>query len=167
MTALEITDAPHKLILLGQAPSRHTDPGVAIIAGRAGSTLAKLAGLSVFDLLRAVKPINILPDWEGPADDLPMSLAADAAECLLPRLRGRRVVMLGRAVGRVFGVGRDKDFLWHGYTRGFDGLLFPHPGGVPRWWSDPENTRRAETALRCELAAIRNVSRGTAPNLGH
>ncbi len=167
--ALEITDAPHKLILLGQAATRHADPGVALIAGRAGITLSHLAGVNLIEFLRLVKPVNLLPDWEGPGDFLPMDQAGRSADALLPLLRGRRVILLGRAVGRAFGL-KKYEMLWAGYHRGFEATLFPHPGGLPRWWSDPENERRASHALKCELAAARSariVSRNTGDSCPH
>jgi uracil-DNA glycosylase len=146
-------------VIVGQAPGR--TPGE-ILGGRAGRRLASLAGIDElgdgFDL------VNLLDEYPGASPNGKGDLFDDrlgraAAFTLAPRLRDRRVVLLGRRVATAFGVGREPAFVWmpagaiveQRVIASWECGIMPHPSGIVRWWNDPENWRRASEFLRGAL----------------
>lgn len=142
-------------MLLGQAPG----PGKNRRAfdGASGRRLAKMLGLGLGELLSAVEPVNLIGRFpggraSGKGDAFPMDQARRAAKRLRPRLRGRLVLMAGRAVARAFGV-RAEFFELVDTGLGFDAVVVPHPSGVSHWWNRKENRRRAKRAFRKLLSS--------------
>lgn len=155
-----------KTVLIGQAPSRTSDPRRPLSGDPLASKLAALCGLTKAEYLRAFERRNLLDRWPGKAtkgDAWPAKEALSAAWNLGPRLRGRRAIFLGRRVAEAFGMPKRAPFLdWvafrvrprpgnrAGHSVG-EAAIFPHPSGVNLWWNDPRNVRRAARFLKGEL----------------
>jgi hypothetical protein len=142
-----------KTILIGQAPSRGGDPRRPLSSGPTATALARLAGLPAHEFLRAFERRNLLDAWPGKSgkgDAFPLRAARDAAMIILPELRGRRVVFLGRNVARAFYF--DGEFLkWKRCFGNGIAAVFPHPSGINLWWNKSRNERAAVRFLRREL----------------
>ena len=86
----------------------------------------------------------------------PAAEARERAAALVPRLSGRRVLLLGSNVAGAFGFFDRPALRWQTFYH-FDGethrrvgptALLPHPSGVNLWWNDPENRGRAARFMR-------------------
>jgi uracil-DNA glycosylase len=136
-----------RVVLLGQAPSRDGDPLRPLIGGGSGRILQLLTGTMVSQYRELYERRNLLKSWPGAADGkgdhFPTAEAHAAAVALLPRLAGRRVVLLGSGVARAFGFDTlTPRFCW--IER--DGVRFalsPHPSPVNRWWNEYRNRAQA------------------------
>jgi hypothetical protein len=117
------------------------DPRALPPDSRVGRRLARLMNLMPDAYAREVDRINLLPRAE------PDKFDERYADGLLPRLRGRRVVFLGRRVARAFH--HDPAAGWYDWrlARGYVAAVFPHPSGRSRVWNDPEATAVAEDAF--------------------
>ncbi len=139
-----------RTILVGLDPGRNgtepLDP-----AYPSGKRLADLAGLSGKEFLARFDRVNLHHERGRPVrEDGP--LAAN----LLPVLRGRRVVALGRRVSDALGVGEGRSVWadgvdWSITSGGFVGATLPHPSGLSRWWNDPEHEESARSFMRSLL----------------
>lgn len=89
-------------IVLGESPSRTSDPLQALVGGRSGLFLAQLAGLEPHQLGFLFRLANLLPTL--PAEHRKDALLRAAGARLAPDLVGRRVFVLGRRVARGLGV---------------------------------------------------------------
>jgi uracil-DNA glycosylase len=134
-----------KVVMIGQAPSRDTD-GAAPFSGRSGSRLAELARLEHARLGDVFELRNVIERWPGSAgrkgDRFPMPVARERAVALAAELTGRRVVFVGHAVSRAFGVkvGQGALMRWLRVEHlDFDFAVVPHPSGINTWWNDPDN----------------------------
>ena len=152
-TGLDDQDAaPHRILLVGQAPSRYGDPDKPF-DGRSGKRLAELAGVdqleSVMDMMNL---INEWPGKNGKGDDFPFEEASQAAANA--DVGGYDLVILaGRSVARAFGHGKRPYLeIFFDDDREVEMMVFPHPSGVSRWWNDEGNVRRARHALTEVLA---------------
>jgi uracil-DNA glycosylase len=144
-----------RTLLLGQAPSRESDPDVPL-GGRSGAALAALAGLA--DLRDAFDVENLLPEWpgkNGKGDRFPIVEARMRLLDLVARERDReRVICVGKNVARaVLPRSRQECFRW------YDSPLFwpriavvPHPSGINLVWNDPNARERASKFLRAAAA---------------
>ena len=142
---------PDKVVLVGQAPSAS---GADRFEGRSGARLATLAELSRADFLATFERVNLLPfagKDGGKGDAFDASAARLAAGRLAPSLAGRRVVLVGLAVAKAFGLDEPPLLSWTVH-RGMNVAVVPHPSGVNRWWNEPTNVAMAKAFLR-ELAA--------------
>ena len=101
-----------------------------------GRRLADLAGLTRDEFIERFDRVNLLP---GDVD------TQAAVANLMPILRGRRVVTLGREVSMALGV--RGDLSW-GVGAGFIGAHLPHPSGLNRWWNDRSNVEVAGRFMR-------------------
>lgn len=149
-----------KPLLIGQAPGPKTDPKwplAPLPRNSAGGRLADLAGLSPQRYLNAFDRTNLLHEfpgrWPGKNDDKwPKDLAKVAAQAIMPLLRGRTVVLVGRNVERAFGF----DFKFHEWYRcmswGFDVAVVPHTSGRNTWYRKPGNEAEAR-AFWAELTS--------------
>jgi len=82
---------------------------------------------------------------KGDAFRVPEGLSKASRE--LARRRNTRFVLLGRAVGKCFGVsGPFLSRTVRDYGNEF--LFFPHPSGINLWWNDARNRREASRVLR-------------------
>lgn len=123
-----------------------------------------MAGITPMRFDELFECINVLDKWpgkQGKGDSFPLNLAIPADKALLPKLQGRKVVLLGQRVSHAFDVGQPI-LEWH--ERGFGWwendvivqlscalAVCPHPSGVNTWWNKPEN-RIAARVFWGELA---------------
>ena len=122
--------------------------------GRPGRCLASLAGMGLEGFLASVEAVNLLPRWPGRQTGgkghlFPMHEARIAAERMLPRLRGRAVVLAGRRVALAFGL---RGCTWLEAMPGALGALsvavIPHPSGIVRWYNCPKNRHKVGLFLK-------------------
>lgn len=156
----------HPMILVGQAPPRAGLPRGPLSGRAALDHLSALASLDPDDLLASTERYNLLGRFpgrhpSGKGDALPPASARRAAARLVPKLRGRRALLLGRGVARAFGVGDLPFFVWTPCARRGGRLLplvehgsgaaliavVPHPSRVSRWWNMPANRAAAAAFL--------------------
>jgi uracil-DNA glycosylase len=152
------SSARSRVLLVGMAPSRRTSDDPRPFSGLSGKRLAALAGVERledhFDLA------NLLDRWPGRDesghDAWDEREAIRAAWEMHERIKGRDVVLVGRAVARAF-TERGAElpyFHWlpmslrGGDDHGGRFAIMPHPSGRVRFWNDPENVRAAERFLR-------------------
>ena len=154
-----------RLLIVGQAPSRTSDPRRPLEGDRIKRALTGLLGIDEATYLREVERVNLLATWApkesgGEGDAFDRALGRAAAACLANgHLRfpsQRHVLLLGRNVARAF------DGVWTPPSRLADGVpirwhvrnqtvwvaVLPHPSGVNRWWNDPKNRRAARRFMR-------------------
>lgn len=111
-----------RLLFVGEAPSRSSDPAVPLLSGRSGTFLAELLGASWAEIDKSCGFVNLLPHWPG-AGHWPRQFARRQALHLedavfeqtrlawvaTPRRRaemtclGPTLVLLGGRVARAFG----------------------------------------------------------------
>lgn len=125
-----------KIILVGLDGTPGVDP--LDPSKGSGARLAALAGLSPGAFLDRFDRIDLFPPGGG---DRPWEAVLE----ILPVLRGRRVVALGRVVADALGVGPDW-FRWRRCSR-FVGCAMPHPSGLSHWWNDPSNVDTARVFM--------------------
>lgn len=149
---------PWATIVVGEAPSRTSDPHEPLLGGRSGRLLAELAGLEPYRFGCLLRCVNLLPVYPGP-DKVRQMRTAGAV--LRPRLWGRRAMLLGRTVARSVGCG-DQPFLTWVDTGSFDAVVLPHPSGENRLWNDALRARVAGV-LRAEVARAAEGMRADLP----
>jgi uracil-DNA glycosylase len=134
------------LLLIGQAPSRSSDP-LEPLSGASGRRLAALMGLDLDAYLAGVRRANALPAFPGKAGKGDAFPAAQAGPLVRAVLAEQRVVLLGAPVASAGGLRGVPAFWW----RSEGGRMVawaPHPSGVSHWWNDPANLRRARRFWR-------------------
>lgn len=150
-----------KILFIGQAPSRDSDP-LRPFSGRCGKFLAELLDTTQEDMLEQHDFLNVLDEWPGKGvggDRFPILVAMAAARRKVPQLRGRTVVLLGANVARAFGA---KNFQYLQFYRLLNPenyadvlsqkmCVVPHPSGINRWYNRRENRDIVSKFLR-ELA---------------
>jgi len=129
-----------KVIIVGLAPGKSSDEALHP-RGMTGKRLADLCGLSDDEYLDRFTLMNLHPKADSGRDQ-------EAAKNILPVLRGRRVVCLGRRVSDSLGT---EMFKWGVSRGGFVGSSMPHPSGLNRWWNNPRNVTRARKFARSLL----------------
>lgn len=140
------------LTIIGQAPSRTSDPRRAL-RGRSGAALARLLGIDPAALGLVIRRRNLLsafPGRVGKGDRFPLAAARRAAA----RVRGRRLVLLGYGVAAAFGVPRRTPplvWVWLDGAHPRRVAIIPHPSGINRWWNAPANRRRAAAFLQAAV----------------
>ena len=138
-----------RLLLIGQAPSRHGDP-THPLEGRIGLALCKLFGCSFHEYLQETERINVLMSWpgkNGKGDAFPRAEASLSAKSLMRALAYRRIMFVGVATGRAFKF-RGKPLQWVRRAGGIEAAVVPHPSGINRWWNSKTNKDRAARFLR-------------------
>ena len=145
-----------QLVIVGQGPSRAGSRHSArrrsreACTGRVGRKLAKLLRMPEVAFYAMAARVNLNARFNGKAakgDAFNVVEGLATARRILVRHRnGEKLVLLGRTVGRCFGV--TGDYLRVTIREGHPFLLFPHPSGINRWWNDARNRRRAGRALR-------------------
>ena len=144
-----------KTLLLGAAPSRSSDPSRPLIGGHSGTKLQELCGLNLRQYFEAFDRADLLQAYPGSI--WPKVQASAAAAALLPALRGRRVVLVGRGVAEAFGL-RAPALEWTRLLYSGDASAYievaylPHPSGLNLWWNCPANTEAAAKFMRAEAA---------------
>lgn len=146
----------YRVVLIGQAPSRTSDPRRPLTGGPVGSRIQALAGLTLRGYVETFERANLLGAFPGrgpgKGDLFPMREARGEAARWAPELGGRDLVFLGRKVADAFGF-PPKPFLrwaWFDGPAGtvLRGACLPHPSGVNIWWNDERHRRRARRFLR-------------------
>jgi hypothetical protein len=156
------------IAIVGQAPARASSAhpalwgcscGDCVMRGRAmaitgpvGARIAGLAGHSEHELRGRVLRGNLVPYWPGPSltgkgDYFPRHIAAPTVNAMLPHMRGRLTILLGRQVARAFGVGGAPFLEWMA-AEDLTVAVMPHPSGVVRWWNETDNVAQAEAFMR-------------------
>lgn len=140
-----------KTIILGQAPAKDGN-AIPLINHKSGKMLAALAGISQPEMQRAFELRNLLDAYPGAAatgkgDAFPVREGRAAARHLLPKLRGRQVVMLGVRVCYAFEFCPQGFFRWQPH-RHMQCAAMPHPSGISSWWKDPSNIKAAQKFMR-------------------
>lgn len=140
------------MTLIGQAPGPNTDPELPLhpcFANSAGARLARFLGLRPEQFLERFDRFNLLNRFPGQdasgEDKFSMQRARVAAEAILPFLREREVVFVGRKVSEAFGYHeRVLPFLERQYHPKLDMHFscIPHPSGRNRWFNDRDNQLR-------------------------
>jgi hypothetical protein len=146
-----------KIILVGQAPGRRSDPKEPF-SGNSGRRLAALAGLDHAEFLKRFERVNLLDGWPGggphKGDSFDLRAARDKADQLREGWKGRKAVLLGRGVAAAFRLVPD-DYGWFQPLEvppGLEVAVMPHPSGISHWWNDPDNVQRArEYMLRLKF----------------
>lgn len=142
---------------MGQAPARSAAGKVAFL-GDSGRRLAKIAGVTLPELLDRVDTSNLLARWPGrlaKGDAFPLAEARRAAAELAAKEDPSRAFLLaGSNVARAFGVSH-LGFLRWGLLGGRRVAVIPHPSGVSRWWNDARNMARARAFLLREIGGRR------------
>ena len=139
-----------RTILLGQAPSAESDPERPLGPdGASGRRLARLVGPAFEEAFELRNLLRAFPGKLAKGDAFPKTEARLAAAATIARLRGRRVVFLGRNVAEAFGFSWPEPLEWHQHV-GFAAARLPHPSGINTWWNDQKNVRAAAAFLRAE-----------------
>ena len=95
-----------KTVLIGQAPSRTSDPSRPLSGEPLASKMSAICGLTVEEYLEKFERRNLIGWWPGrgaKGDLFPRSEARTAAAAMERALRGRSVVFLGKSVSAAFG----------------------------------------------------------------
>lgn len=138
-----------RVVIIGQAPSRLSDPSEPL-SGNSGRRLAGLAGLSLPEFLDRFERRNLLDAWPGKAGKGDAFVGAGEARGLAESLRAglaaRRVVLLGAGLAAAFRVTLPA-MTWGDHWGGRYAWA-PHPSGINRWWNTPGNEERARAFWR-------------------
>lgn len=133
-----------RILLIGQAPGPNTDPARPLWPEPASSTggrLVAFAGISPGVYLEQFDRVNLLNTFPGRTrqcpDTFPTRDARIAASAMRPFLRGRRVVLVGRAVATAFSLGLLPFHEW--VSDDFEVAVIPHPSGRNAWYRRAEN----------------------------
>ena len=133
------------IIIVGLVPGSGSSVPLSCLHPGSGRTLARLCGLPPEEYERGIDRINLY-GCKTHAEAADAGDDAGAARNLLPVLRGRRVLVLGRRV-RAALVGRNAPLLTWIDAGDFAAAAVPHPSGRYRWWNSRENTERAARFL--------------------
>lgn len=143
-----------KPYLIGQAPSRSSDP-TEPFSGRSGSVIAALVGLPKKHVLPMFERRNLFdayPGKHGKGDRFDRVAARRRAILMIEELAGHQVVLVGRAVADAFLVSKSEPYMtWSRYHDAAVAVI-PHPSGIVMWWNDPTNRSRAARFLTELLA---------------
>jgi uracil-DNA glycosylase len=132
------------LMIIGQAPSRTSDPGE-VLRGKSGEKLRELLGFSLRKFVK-VERVNLAPFWtgkEGKGD----AFEADpdlVATALAIAQAHKTTLVLGKAAAAAIGLPAGVDYfvpLNRGRTTFY---VIPHTSGINRWWNDRANRKDAE-----------------------
>lgn len=158
-------------LLIGEAPSKSGDRYYMFpLSGAVAETLCKLAGIppqpggtrygqwtwALYDHFECENLIERWPGRQGRGSAFPMDVARSKAVMMMPRMRGRVVVVLGSRLASVFTLATKG---WHDKAVTYDGhgvvhqascqaVAIPHPSGLNRLLNDPAEREHAGTVLR-------------------
>ena len=135
-----------KVVIIGQAPSRVSDPREPL-SGRSGARLAALCGITLPEFLDRFDRRNLLDAWPGKAGKGDVFVGRGEARLLADGLRaalaGRPIVLLGANLAAAFR-STEPAFRFSPSRIAWS----PHPSGISRWWNDPANEERARRFWR-------------------
>ena len=146
-------DLTMKITLIGQAPSRMSNPKSPLSGEPLASKLATMVGVDKKIYLRKFKRKNILDAWpgkNGKGDRFPAQKARSAANSMLRDLRCSSVIFIGVATARAFNFDAPP-LRWREFNGGRTAVL-PHPSGINRWYNDVNNKRKASKFMRAACA---------------
>lgn len=138
-----------RVVLVAFAPEREEDLRRPLIDDVSGALLRKLSGaatveqyVSWFERLYLLRRAPSIPGFSGRR--FAVLSAREAAFALLPELRGRRVILLGRTVARAFGLRREAfpPFAWV-ERHGAEFALLPPPTPLHAFWRSYSNRASA------------------------
>lgn len=139
---------PARPIIVGQAPSRTSDPG-SPMSGRPMSFMCRTFGVTERKMKASFRFVNLVkkfPGKNGKGDAFPLNVASNAAGRLMERTRGE-LLLAGKLVAAAFGINGCEYFRW--YTMGSKRVaVFPHPSGINRWWNERRNKKMARRFFR-------------------
>jgi uracil-DNA glycosylase len=152
--------APRRPIIVGEAPSRLSDPEIAF-SGRSGTFLERAAGLKPGRLRGWFECVNLLRVWPGPCDGRRGSrfrggrVARSRAAEIRDRAAasGRPVLVAGRRAAAVFDIPQPVEYLTWYRVGDVPVAVIPHPSGVNKWWNEPANRARFAAFMAAVLAA--------------
>lgn len=172
-----------RVILLGEAPSKSGDwAWMCPLSGDIGVRLTTWAGIkplppspglsrygrhyyALLDHFDCRNLIERYPGAQGRGAAFPMGLARPAAVAMLPKIAGRRVIMLGSRVPSAFGCSV-RLFEWvrtsvsvgaadagypsemRGQRYAWEYAVIPHPSRLNHSYNDPAMVERAKAVLR-------------------
>lgn len=139
-----------RLVIIGQAPSRTSDPARPLSGDAIRGRLTGMLGVSARAYAEAIEKRNLLPTYPGKAgkgDAFDIKRARRAAAKVAPRLAGASVIFLGRKVAAAFGFADLEPLRWRDVS-GWRAALLPHPSGVCQWYNDAANRRKARRFMR-------------------
>ncbi len=152
-----------RIVLVGIAPSPRTPPGRPALSPPPGEAPSSITARILEDLVGRPVPevfatANLL---ERAGDEQDIEIVRDRAAATIDLLAGRRVIGLGRIVGRALtGLATESWFRWEPMLarRAISPLgievprgevaTVPHPSGRNLWWNDPANRERARAFFR-------------------
>lgn len=166
-----------RIILVGRAPSRTSDPARPLAGSQSGRRLLSLSGLQGGQFWRAFEAVNLLDRWPGPAagagDRFPLAEARLAARELRRHLEGRRVLLLGPEVCTALGAEPPPLLVWRPGVPAVPAsswAVFPHPSGVSHFWNSAADAldaaRFLQDAAREVLGRDPEPWEGATPGLG-
>jgi uracil-DNA glycosylase len=148
----KLAEGMKRPMIVGQAPAKGND-GKPPFAGKSGARLARLAGVgdSGDALPHHFKLVNLIEKYPGRGGDKGdlfdrEEAGAKAMEVLSDLIRGKQrrwVLLMGRNVARCFGQSDREYLVAFGLTPWAQGLVFPHPSGINRWWNSTADEERA------------------------
>lgn len=148
-------------LLLGEAPNRWMGSDMKARAHHVlfRQDLADLCGINKVEFYRCFARANLLdyyPGRSGKGSSFPREEAAERAreldEALGETGELRRIVLLGKRVGRAYLGGGCSWYEWTTAGKGPPVAVVPHPSRVSRYWNDPANVSRA-TRFWTDLAS--------------
>lgn len=151
------------VVFVGQAPADGQDPRHPLVGGSTGRRLAGLLEMTDLEFAVAFERVNVLDEFPGRSaggDAFPPAKARRGARALMPRLKNKIAILLGRGVATAFGFG-NFPFLSeiHAVHRLSEDrycpvryVIFPHPSGRSRWWNDSERAWAAGDFLRALIS---------------
>lgn len=137
---------PWATLIVGEGPSKTSDPHQPLLGGRSGQMLAELVGLPPHQFGMLFRCVNLLPAYAGTRK---RHLMRAAGPTLRVALDGRRAVFLGREVAAALGA-RDMPFMEWRDLGLLDAVVLPHPSGENRLWHDASLHQRVAGMLRAE-----------------
>jgi len=139
-----------RVLLIGQAPSENGSKDE-VLCGKIGRRLSKLADMEFDEYVRCTDRVNVFDEWpgkKGKGDAWDAKKAEKKAKQMLPDLKNRHVLFVGRNVADAFGF-RDLPFLqWRYADVAVRVAVIPHPSGIVTWWNDPDNRMAAADFLK-------------------
>ncbi len=142
--------ATSRLVIIGTWPGasgKSELPLYPLPPGSTGHRIFEMTGISnTRAYLSLIFRANLLSYNPGP--DWPVREASIAADAMLPFLRDRSVVLLGRRVGRAFGIGTIPFLKWHKHRVGFTVAILPHPSARNEWYQSEKNSALAQLFFR-------------------
>jgi len=155
-----------RAILVGQAPGPRGDHNRPL-EGASFRKLCRWAGVPWDVYISGTERTNLFRRFPGKAgpkgDKFNARLGRRRAEKVLPRCRGRLLVLIGWGVAAAFGArkGISPFVIYHPrgggaapdrHPRHF--VVIPHPSGVSHFYNDQKNRRRAGACLRAVLDPV-------------